>query len=155
MGTLFTRLRRRACRRTQGLTLIELVVGLAIAGVLARLSYPAYRAAVLKLRRGEALTLFAQCQLAQERHRSNHPGYATLAQLGIPTLSPSGRYLLSETTPGPSGYTLQATAQGAQAADAPCRHLRLQVDGPQTTWSSGPDSELANADSDNRRCWGQ
>lgn len=142
-------------RGRRGLTLIELLVGIAVAGVLAALSYPAYQTAMLTLRRGEVLTLFAQCQLAQERHRSNHPGFATLAQLGIPNLSPSGRYLLSETPPGPGGYTLQATAQGAQAADARCRHLRLQVDGLQTTWASGPDSTVANTDRDNRRCWGR
>lgn len=141
--------------RQGGLTLIELLVGVAIAAVLATLSYPAYQAAILSLRRSEALTLFAQCQLAQERYRSNHPGFATLAQLGVPTLSPSGRYLLSETPPGPGGYTLHATAQGAQAADARCRHLRLQVDGLQTTWASGPDSTVGNTAQDNRRCWGR
>ncbi|MBL8315946.1 MAG: type IV pilin protein [Rubrivivax sp.] len=141
------------CRR--GLTLIELLIGIAIAAVLAALSYPAYQSAILTLRRGEALTLLAQCQLAQERHRSNHPAFATLAQLGIPTLSPSGRYLLSETPPGPGGYSLHATAQGAQAADARCRHLRLQVEGLQTTWASGPDSTVGNTDRDNRRCWGR
>lgn len=138
-----------------GLTLIELLVGLAIAGVLASLSYPSFQAALLKLRRSEALALFHQCQLAQERHRSNHPGYATLAQLGLPTVSPSGRYQLSETTPAGSSYTLHAVAQGAQAADTPCRHLRLQVDGLQTTWASGPNDQVENTDSANRRCWGQ
>lgn len=150
-----TALSPRRPTRPRGLTLFELMIGLAIAATLAALSYPAYQTAILGLRRGEALSLFAQCQLAQERHRSNHPGFATLAQLGIPTLSASGRYLLSETPPGPAGYTLHATAQGAQAADARCRHLRLQVDGLQATWSSGPDSTVGNTDRDNRRCWGR
>lgn len=135
--------------------MIELMVGLAIAAVLAALSYPSVQSAVLKVRRGEALALLAQCQLAQERHRSSHPAYASLAQLGIPATSPSGRYRLSEQTPGAGGYALRATAQGGQAADTACRHLLLQVNGLDIRWASGPDDALTNGDADNRRCWAQ
>lgn len=140
---------------TRGLSLVELMVGLAITAILATLTYPGIQSAVLKTRRTEALALLAQCELAQERHRSQHPAYASLAQLGIPPTSPSGRYVLGEQTPGPRGYTLRASAQGAQAADAPCQHLLLQVDGLETRRASGPDTDVTNSDADNRRCWAQ
>lgn len=144
-----------AHRRPHGLGLIELLIGLAITAILASLSYPSVQSAVLKVRRAEALALLAQCELAQAHHRSNHPAYASLAQLGIPATSPSGRYELSEQAPGASGYTLRASARGTQAADTACRYLLLQVNGLETLRASGPDNTAANGEADNRRCWAQ
>jgi type IV pilus assembly protein PilE len=137
----------------RGLGLIELLVGLAIAGVLAGLAYPAYQSALLKLRRAEALAIAGQWQLDQERYRGQQLRFATLGELGLPALSTSGRYQLADDTPGASSCTLRLTAQGSQAADASCRHLQLQINGQQTLWSSGPDARLGNNSEENRRCW--
>lgn len=140
--------------RVAGLGLIELLVGMAIAGVLAGLAYPSYQSTVIRLRRAEALALIAQVQMAQEIHRSRQPRFATLAELGQPANSPSGRYRLDEETPSPRGYTLWLIAQGSQATDVRCRHLRLQVDGFENFRASGPDTQVDNSADDNRRCWG-
>lgn len=145
---------REPAPRAFGLGLIELLVGLAIAGVLAGLAYPSYQSTVIRLRRAEALALASQVQTAQESHRSRQPSFATLAELGLPAVSPSGRYRLDEDTPSPRGYTLRLIAQGSQAADVRCRHLRLQVDGFDSIHASGPDAQLDNNADDNRRCWG-
>lgn len=146
---------RLSVARSRGLGLVEVLVGLAIAGVLAGLAYPSYQSALLKLRRAEALAIAAQVQLAQERHRGQHTGFATISELGMPDRSASGRYQLAEDGPTASSFTLRLTAQGTQANDVPCRHLQLRVDGAQTLWSSGPDATLGNTDTENRRCWAQ
>lgn len=140
---------------TGGFTLIELLCVLALAALLAAIAYPSYRSVVLKLRRSDGLAWLLQVQLAQERHRGNHPRYATLAELGLPTASPQGHYALAVAAAGPSGYQLLASAQGAQASDTVCRYLKLTVAGGDITHSSGADALTANPGAENRRCWGQ
>ena len=138
-----------------GLSLIELLVVLAIAALLAGIAYPSYQGAVQKARRTEALAWFAQLQLAQARHRSNHPRHATLAELGLGGRTPGGHYALSEEAPTSTTYQVLASATGGQAADLRCRHLRLQHLGADVQLASGPDLRVDNPDAANRRCWAQ
>ena len=140
--------------RVGGFTLVELLCAIALAAVLAAIAYPAYQGAVHKARRSEALAALLQLQLAQERHRANHPSYATLAELGLPAMSPHGHYSLAVAAAGPAGYQLLASAQGMQSGDSACRHLKLVVAGGDITHSSGPDPLATNPDAPNRRCWG-
>jgi type IV pilus assembly protein PilE len=142
-------------RRSDGFSLIEMLSVLVLAALLAAIAYPSYRHVVLKLRRSDGLQWLLQVQLAQERHRANHASYATLAELGLPTLSPHGHYALAVAAAGPSGYQLLAAAQGPQASDTPCRYLKLTVAGGDTTHSSGADAQTGNPGGENRRCWGQ
>jgi type IV pilus assembly protein PilE len=141
--------------RSGGFTLTEMLCVLALAALLAAIAYPGYRHVVLKLRRSDGLAWLLHVQLAQERHRANHASYATLAELGLPTLSPKGHYALAVAAAGPSGYQLLATAQGPQASDTPCQVLKLTVSGGDTTHSSGADALTGNPAGENRRCWGQ
>lgn len=147
-------MRAQRVLRAGGFTLVELLCVVALAALLAAIAYPAYQGAVHKTRRAEALAALLQMQLAQERHRANHPSYATLAQLGLPAVSPQGHYSLSVAAAGPAGYQLLASAQGVQSGDSACRHLRLSVAGGDITQSSGPDPAAVNPDALNRRCWG-
>jgi type IV pilus assembly protein PilE len=139
-------------RRRAGLSLIELVVALAIAALLGALSYPSLQAAVLKVRRGEALTTLTHWQLAQERHRSQHTRYATLAELGAAS-APRSRYAYLEVDPSATGYRIIARAEGTQAADRACRFLAVTASGGDATRISGPDLALDNAEAENARCW--
>ena len=132
-----------------------MLVAMAIAAVLATLSYPSFQATVLRLRRAEAITALAALQLAQQRYRSNQNRYARLSELGLPGTSASGRYLYSEQEPDSLGFAVQAVAQGSQASDTLCAHLALQVSGLDVQWRSGPSPELSNTGSDNTRCWNQ
>lgn len=138
-----------------GLGLIELLVVLAIAALLAGIAYPSYQGVVQKARRTEALAWFAQLQLAQARHRANHPRHATLAELGLGARTPGGHYVLSEEAPTATSYQVLASATGGQAADLRCRHLRLQSSGAEVQMASGPGLGVDNPDAANRRCWAQ
>lgn len=141
--------------RQRGITLVELIAGVAIAGILAGTAYPMLQSQLQKGRRVDALVTAMTLQLAQERHRSNHNAYADLAELGVAARTPGGHYLISITDAGADGYTLHATATGAQANDRGCRHLRLVVDGSTVARASGADAGVANDSAANRRCWSQ
>lgn len=141
-------------RRLAGFTLIETMVALAAAGIVSSVAYPSFQDQLQKSRRADAVVTAMKLQLAQERHRSNHAAYASLADLGVAARTPSGHYLLAIEDTSADGYTLRATASGPQARDTACRHLKLVVDGTQATHTSGADANVGNNAAANRRCWG-
>jgi type IV pilus assembly protein PilE len=64
-------------------------------------------------------------------------------------LSPAGHYRIQLLEASPQGYTAQAMALGAQAADRECSSLFLRSLGGAQVWlGSGP-----SPDSDPARCW--
>ncbi|MCB1641916.1 MAG: type IV pilin protein [Xanthomonadales bacterium] len=110
-----------ARRRQRGVTLLELMIVLALIGILASIAYPAYGNYVQRARRADAHNMLLQAAAAQERFFTNNNRYAAnIADLGIPLLSENGFYTLA-TAPGPSGdnltFLLTATPLGAQLTD--------------------------------------
>lgn len=136
-----------------GFSLLELLVALAVAGVLASIAYPTFAAQVTKARRIDAIVALSAAQMAQERWRAQKSSYGDLADIGVASLSSAGHYALRITASSAAGYAIVATAQGAQAGDTDCRHLRLEVAGNQLGHASGPDATVANPAALNRRCW--
>jgi type IV pilus assembly protein PilE len=137
-----------------GFTLIEMLVVVAIAAVLAGVAYPTFQHAIHKTRRMDAQVALFQLQMAQERYRSDHPSYARLSELGMATTSPMGHYSLVVAASSQTGFSAQAVASGAQASDTPCRHLQIEVDGLNTRRLSGSDGSVSNDASANKKCWG-
>jgi type IV pilus assembly protein PilE len=136
-----------------GFTLIETMVAMSIAGVLASIAYPSFEAPVQKARRSDALVALMQLQMAEERWRSNSGRYATLAQLGAAATSPGKYYGLQVVSADEDGFVLQASATGAQARDSACRFMKLSVTGANVVYASGASADVANAAAANRRCW--
>ena len=145
-----TSLRRRAA----GFTLIETLAAVSIAGVLASIAYPTFEAPIQKARRTDALVALMQLQMAEERWRSNHRGYATLEELGAASTSANRYYALQVVSADEDGFALRATAAGPQARDQACRYLTLSVSGSNIVQASGPTMEATNPAAANRRCWG-
>jgi type IV pilus assembly protein PilE len=161
----------RRCGGALGFTLIELMLVMVIVAVLAAIALPAYQSQVRKSRRAEAITSMSQIQQAQERYRANRPSYAdrlmatggrysgvgTSADAGATgsVITDGGYYLVSLTAVTPTGYTLLATAQGAQVNDGNCRHLQLVQAGGNITTNSGAANGAGNGSTsaENRRCW--
>lgn len=100
----------------KGFTLIELMVVIAIVGILAAIAVPAFSEQVRKSRRSEAMNGLSDLQLRQERWRSNHSTYGTTAEMGNPK---NTYYTLTVTSPTATGYKLTAApiAGGAQVGD--------------------------------------
>lgn len=125
-----------------GFTLIELMIVVAIVGLLAAIAYPSYQDSVRKGRRAEAITALYGIQLAQEKWRANNTAYTgTLGTggLGLPAMSPAtgtAYYDLALSNVTATGFTATATARttGGQNSDTAggvsCTPLTLNQNGP-------------------------
>lgn len=143
----------RSSARSAGFTSLELLIAVAIAGVLSSLAYPSFVDQLTRARRVDAVVALTSAQLAQERWRANRTSYGSLADIGVAGVSSAGHYTLQVVASSATGYQVLATARGTQDRDAACRNLRLDVDGANFAYASGPDSTVANPASINRRCW--
>jgi type IV pilus assembly protein PilE len=127
----------------RGFTLLELLVALALVGILATLAWPGYRDSLMRARRADGIDALLALQLAQEKFRGHCARYAqTLGNAsacggdtGVDTLqaaatSAQKHYALSvhSGSANPYGYTLVATPLGIQADDRLCAPLLLSVD---------------------------
>ncbi|WP_166838982.1 type IV pilin protein [Rheinheimera pleomorphica] len=111
-------------RTKQGFSLTELLIVLAIIGILVALCYPSYQQYVLRSYRTEATTALLQLANAQEHYLADHGSYAAdLAELGAAaTARYSFEIMLSEQA---QAYELRALAQGLQQADSSCSLFSL------------------------------
>lgn len=114
--------------RSQGLGLIELLVVLAIMGILASVVLPGYQEHVLKSYRAEAMQALLKVAGLQEMLLVDQQRYSDdLTELGFAArqfLTESGRYkVTAEVTE--LGYQLKAVAQQAQTEDKSCQVFLL------------------------------
>ena len=139
--------------RQRGFTLIELMIGVAVTGILSSVALPGFESQLQKSRRADVLVSTMTVQAAQERFRSNGTGYGNLAEIGVPTTSSAKHYTLQITANDADGFELLATASGLQARDVTCRHMKLTSTGMNLVYASGADVTVANTAAANQKCW--
>jgi type IV pilus assembly protein PilE len=133
--------------RARGFSLIELMIALAIAAILAALAVAAYGFANVKARRGVARGCLMEAAQAMERYNTGHFSYAG-APLPSCTADLEGHYVLGFAAgePTATSYRIEAVPQGRQAsADGTCGTLAIDNIGVK---SAGDDSAEAIA-----ACW--
>lgn len=119
-----------------GFTLIEILMVVAILGILAAIAIPSYQNSVLVSRRAEAKSMLLQVASDQERFYSSNNTYSTnaLPLAAVPAAtrpSENGFYVISVAACGAgiaTCFVAAATPQGDQVADA-CTTLTLSSTG--------------------------
>ncbi len=131
-------------QRKTGFTLIELMITVAVVGILAAIAYPSYIDSVRASRRAEAINQLSAIALAMEKWRANRVDYnvalvgAAGTTLGwASATTDGGHYTLALSNLTATTFTATATANGGQANDkaggVACTPLTINQNGPVTT----------------------
>lgn len=94
-------------RAARGFTLIEVLVAVAIVGILTAVALPAYRDYVIRARLTEAYSALGGIQLSLEQYWSNNRQYSGFV---VPLPTPNFTYVL--TSASTSAYLVTATGAG-------------------------------------------
>ncbi|RUR06995.1 type IV pilin protein [Legionella sp. km772] len=111
----------------KGFNLVELLITVAIIGILATIAYPSYLNYVNRSHRSDAFASLSQIQLVLERCYSQNFSYtaACTAKPTFPLNSPQNYYTINISNLGTSTYTLTATTRGAQLRDTTCAQMSV------------------------------
>lgn len=104
--------------KIKGITLIELMVAVAIVGILASIAYPSYRDYVLRSNRGAATACVMELSHFMERRYSANFSYEDIELPDLQCINDlNQRYIFSLGTLGQRTYQITATPSAAQAGD--------------------------------------
>ena len=112
---------------SSGMTLIELIIVVAVMGILLAIAVPSYRNYTLRVHRTEAIRMLLQASMCQERLNAKSGEYDTSR---CKPVSEQQRYQVSYNSPDSRGrsYVAIAVPAGAQLDD-PCGSLSLDQSG--------------------------
>jgi type IV pilus assembly protein PilE len=108
-----------AAPRQQGFTLIEVMITVAIIGILTMVAYPSYRDYLVRGQLVEASNGLATVRAQMERHFQDNRTYATVGAFTTPCAAAAatrtfGNFVVSCTAaPTDTTFTLQAVGSGA------------------------------------------
>lgn len=115
-------------QRETGFTLIELIIAVAIVGILSSFAISTYQSSVLRSGRSDATVMLTTLAQRQERFYTQNFAYATSlnALVGSNTLqTDNGNYNITMPVATATTFTLTATAIGRQAQDTRCATFTL------------------------------
>ena len=124
------------------MTLIELVIVLAVMGILLAIAVPSYQSHMLRVHRTEAIRMLLQASMCQERI------YASLGSYDTNQCQPTSEYQQYQLSYTPADtqsgvYLAMATPLGSQLTD-PCGRLSLDQNGARN---------ISGVDISSGKCW--
>ena len=139
--------------RNAGFTLVELLIALAIAGILAMVAYPSYQNSVMRTRRADGIAGSLAVQVAQEKFRAGCRFYAqtigntntcgataALSTVQASSTSPEGYYTITIAASTATGntYTISADPTGIQVDDTTCDPMTITFNASNPNGLKGP-----------------
>ena len=129
----------RFARAVRGLTLIEIMVVVALVGILASIALTSYQSQTRKSRRYAAQSCLMEQAQYMERYytTANNPMSYTGAVLPEATCKTNlASYYTFSLTSASQAFSVQAVASGAQTGDTDCRTLALNQAAQQSSSSA-------------------
>ena len=153
-------IRMKSDYKFSGITLIELMIVIAVVGILASIAYPSYQTHVTKTHRGESAATLLESSQIMERFFSETGAYtgAPLPFTQSPNDGSSAKYNIAYAAGSPTAtaYTIVATPTGSQASnDTKCAALTLSSTGVQCikNGTKCSDSATASVRDEVAACW--
>ena len=131
-------------KKNQGFTLIELMIVVAIIGILTAIAAPSYTEYLREAGRRDAMVGLSTIADRQERYYLQNNTYTTaLTDLNASSTSDEGLYTLKVTSADASGFVVSATAitTKSQANDTGCTTMTLSSTGVKTPNGPAPAEE--------------
>lgn len=140
--------------KQKGFSLIELMIVVAVIGILASVAYPSYRDSVMRARRADGKAAILDMAQRVERFYSENNTYAgAAAGVNSPQNSAEGFYSVSVTVPNPttgSGYLITAAPQnGQERNDSECQSFTYTDQGIESVADGAGGTPTATA----ATCW--
>ncbi|WDP88648.1 MAG: prepilin-type N-terminal cleavage/methylation domain-containing protein [Desulfobacter sp.] len=103
---------KKVLTNKKGFTLIELMIVVAIIGILAAIAIPNFLAYQCKAKQSEAKSSLGDIRKTQEAYYAENDAYAALGTVGwgLKGGAAAGRYTYTMTTANSTGFTAQASA---------------------------------------------